>query len=142
MAERKGLAGRVAERIGAAAKAVAKGVVAGLADEVIPRGADEFAQAMFTGRSGLVGPSPSPPEQVGVHGPETAERKAEVVIDFQEAKEALRTERAIDKEVSKMGPEEQKIAANFREAPSPHPLEKARQRAREIEPGKGRELDL
>lgn len=112
------------------------------------QGAAELVSAFHTGNAfvqyGDQGFPPAEPQH-GVHGeqePLTVEQKAENVIDMQEAKQAIQLDRAIGKEVAAMSPDEQKIAASFREPPQSqmNASERWRERARpapEREPERG-----
>src|SRR5208282_5221444 len=96
--------GHLADRI----LAIPSELFAGITDRIIPQGAAELSQALFTGNAyAPYGPAlrPLEPETPGhgVHGPEpTPEERAAEIIALDEAKAALRVGRAIDREVSDM----------------------------------------
>lgn len=129
----------------------APGDIADTLSHKTAQGAAELASAFHTGNAfvqyGDQGFPPAEP-QAGVHGPQeppTVEQRAENVIDLQEAKQAIQMERSIDREVAAMSPEEQRIAANFRE-PTPqqqelNASERWRERARPA-PEQGKERGM
>ncbi len=104
--------------------------VAAAVNGKIAQGASELASALYAGSAFVqYGAEPVAPQepQHGVHGPEDVGQKAEAAAEFQEAKQQAVVNRAIDKEVDKMTPEQQQIAASFLEPPQqPDPLEQAR----------------